>query len=204
MHIEGKKMYEVRAPEKRETQEIFSASFLSWLHERGCGGIRLVPSMGELETPLWLAENNTPLDYFSGGWAFAVKNRQDISHYFLFEFSNAKQLSDSDLRQIAQYLDASKLFCDFEPVAQSFPLTLLGSSAVIDKCIHDLRNKLNSLVMNVAVLCSRLPDQANIMRFAHQIDQDGQACAEHLKRLSEALLVTPGEKSESHDLLQRT
>ena len=59
-----------------------------------------------------------------------------------------------------------------------------GNRQLIAHSVHALRNDLNSLVMNAAVLASRPEDIPASMRpFVERMAQAGQRCSEELARL---------------------
>lgn len=58
---------------------------------------------------------------------------------------------------------------------------------LVSRTIHDLRNGLNSLLMNVAVLAGKLPPADREGRFALQAQADGERCATLLQALCDAL-----------------
>jgi signal transduction histidine kinase len=57
-----------------------------------------------------------------------------------------------------------------------------------DELLHELRNRLNSLLMNAAVLRSRLPENERDSPFAVALEQDGIRCADLVHRIDELLL----------------
>ena len=58
---------------------------------------------------------------------------------------------------------------------------------LVSRTIHDLRNGLNSLLMNVAVLSGKLPPADRDGRFARQAQADGERCAALLQALCDGL-----------------
>jgi signal transduction histidine kinase len=56
-----------------------------------------------------------------------------------------------------------------------------------EQLLHELRNRLNSLLMNAAVLRSRLSEPEQDSPFARHIDEDGRRCAELVHLLDEKL-----------------
>jgi signal transduction histidine kinase len=56
-----------------------------------------------------------------------------------------------------------------------------------DQLVHELRNRLNSLLMNAAVLRSRLPDGERDSLYARHLEHDGLRCAELVHALDESL-----------------
>ena len=57
---------------------------------------------------------------------------------------------------------------------------------LVSRTIHDLRNGLNSLLMNAAVLAAKLPPADRDGRFARQVQADGDRCATLLQALADA------------------
>lgn len=53
--------------------------------------------------------------------------------------------------------------------------------------VHDLRNGLNSLLMNAGVVAAA-SDRARFGRFVEQFERDGERCAESLRELSDRYL----------------
>jgi hypothetical protein len=51
--------------------------------------------------------------------------------------------------------------------------------------IHDLRNHLNSLLMNAGVVAAACPDRQRYGRYIEQVEQEGERCAEALRGLSD-------------------
>ena len=58
---------------------------------------------------------------------------------------------------------------------------------LVSRTIHDLRNGLNSLLMNAAVLAGKLPPADRDGRFALQLQADGERCAALLQAFCDAL-----------------
>ncbi len=59
-----------------------------------------------------------------------------------------------------------------------------GTPEEIRHAVHALRNGMNSLLMNAAVLASRADDVPESLRpFVERIKQSGQLCSEELTRL---------------------
>jgi signal transduction histidine kinase len=56
-----------------------------------------------------------------------------------------------------------------------------------DQLVHELRNRLNSLLMNAAVLRSRLPESERDSPYARHLEEDGMRCAELIHALDESL-----------------
>ena len=57
---------------------------------------------------------------------------------------------------------------------------------LVSRTIHDLRNGLNSLLMNAAVVAAKLPPPERDGRFARQVQADGDRCATLLQALADA------------------
>jgi len=186
MPVEAMRKPEAIASEG-ELPGLFTAPLLSWLQELGCQGVYLIEPPENAEAPAWV-EVDAPTTHPEriSGWVFQFDDRDGDATHVLCAFADAEALSRSQATQIAGYLRAAGPFTVF---GASTPRSgaVLVQRAVLDKYIHDLRNRLGSLLMNAHVLCSRLPDQARSSRFADTIDQDGQACADQLRRLSEVV-----------------
>lgn len=183
----------MRRPEattaEAELPNLFTAAMLQWLQERGCDGIYLIDASGDSDVPSWL-EVTAPSVHLDKvhGWAFRFRDRDGGLLNVLFSFARADDLAADQVEQIAGYLNAVAPFTLIGTEASPRSGAVLVPRAILDKYIHDLRNRLGSLLMNAHVLCSRLPEQARSSRFAENIDQDGQACAEQLRRLSDVVL----------------
>lgn len=67
------------------------------------------------------------------------------------------------------------------------------SRAELRVFVHELRNHLNSLLMNAAVVSSACTDRERLGRYLDQIDVEGQRCADALHRLAERYL-SDGER----------
>lgn len=63
----------------------------------------------------------------------------------------------------------------------------------LEVLVHDLRNHLNSLLMNAAVIASACPDRARLGHFIDQVERDGERCAEALQRVADRHLSPAGE-----------
>lgn len=57
---------------------------------------------------------------------------------------------------------------------------------VPERLLHELRNRLNSLLMNAAVLRDRLPADERDSSFVRHLEEDGERCAALIHRLDEA------------------
>lgn len=51
--------------------------------------------------------------------------------------------------------------------------------------IHDLRNHLNSLLMNAGVVAAACKDRERFGRYIEQFEREGERCAEELQGLSD-------------------
>jgi signal transduction histidine kinase len=78
------------------------------------------------------------------------------------------------------------------PPAAEAPAAARGDAEIVripreelQALIHDLRNHLNSLLMNAGVLAAACQDRQRYGRYIDQVEQEGERCAEALRGLSD-------------------
>ena len=178
---------------------LFTAPVLRWLHRCGCRGVhRLEDDAAEAgdaplpagTTPEWVTRpvgrHGTPVS----GWRFGWFDDTGRARHLLLAFADAEQLPEAARSGLAAYLGFAG-GCRDEPG---------GSAHLIDRDdasrrLHDLRNGLNSLLMNAAVMTTKLPPADRDGRFARQVHADGERCAALLQEFADAL--RPGGAARS-------
>jgi hypothetical protein len=144
-------------------------ALVDWLHAKGCAGLTLIeggddaPAWQDAPTPGW----RVPLGDGHGG---AV----------LLAFDAREALDHTELDDVAALFERLHAF----PLVPDAHDAVLVDHAEARKLIHDLRNCLNTLLINASLL-ARAADTPLLAKSAAFVDSAGSACAEHLNRLSE-------------------
>ena len=164
---------------------LFTAPVLQWLRRQGCRGVHPLGDAdgpGDTDAPAWTTvaagSHQAPIR----GWRFGWRDAAGARRALLLDFAEPDQLPDASRALLAAYLDLAGRCLDDGP----------GSAHLLDRAdasrkIHDLRNGLNSLLMNAAVMAVKLPPAEREGRFAQQVQADGERCAALLQELSEAI-----------------
>lgn len=166
-----------------EAEGLFTGPVLHWLREHGCHGVLALDGEGDVQaTPDWVTR---PLGRYGeavGGWRFGWHGDDGQARHVLLAFADAGALPEAARRDLAGYL----------ALAGRCAGSVVGAAHLIDRDaaavrLHDLRNGLNSLLMNAAVMTTKLPADARDGRFARQVQDDGERCAALLQQFADSL-----------------
>lgn len=91
---------------------------------------------------------------------------------------------------LQSYLRAAAWLCQDGPDVTLSPggEWVLANRAEIEKRLHDLNNRLNSLLANTSVLATAHRQGDRLACFAQQAEHDGDACVQAVRSLSAVLL----------------
>ena len=162
-------------------ESLFTGPVLQWLRDRGCRSVHALDS-GDDDTPAWVTlpvgRHAAPVS----GWRVGWPGEDGRTRHVLLEFGEPAQLPDAPRRELADYLRFAGRCADGAG----------GAAHLIDRDetaqrLHDLRNGLNSLLMNAAVMTTKLPPAERDSRFARQVQDDGERCAALLQELADAI-----------------
>ncbi len=162
---------------------LFSAGLLAWLAERGCSSMRLV-----------LTNDQTDRD---ASFVFPLpsdSNCLPAGRLLFFDL----QLGDDEASLLRNFLQASCQLTAWTPVTvDSLPAKdiCLVSCQAADRLLHDIRNRLNSLLMSAGVLYTAPASAELTKRFAAQIESDGKSCADELSQLGHLFRRPPANAS---------
>lgn len=155
-----------------ELARLFPAAVRTWLVARGCDDARWVP-VGAIASP---PEGATCLD-------FAVDMAGSPMQWLVLRlhFREGPGLSLAEQNQLAAYLSGLSPFLEAGGPGPRDPwLTLSRETLLVVE--HQVRNHLNSLLMNAAVLSLHAgangPDPV-----LEQMESDGQRCLDMLQQL---------------------
>jgi hypothetical protein len=163
---------------------LFAPSALQWLHGHGCRGIHRLPDVAPGDMPDWIT---VPVGRHGGdesGWRFGWRDADGRERRLLLAFDAPDALPPPARAALAGYLAFAGPCSGGD--AGDGPAVLVDRDDVAVR-IHDLRNGLNSLLMNVAVMTTKLPPEERSGRFATQAQADGERCAALLQALADAL-----------------
>lgn len=175
-----------------EAGALFTASVLQWLQRCGCRGVHPLdddPSVSAAESatpvepaPEWvtlpIGRHGSPVS----GWRFGWRDDTGRPRRLLLGFDDAAHLPETARRELGAYL----VFAGSRAADAGRPAHLIDRDDVAQR-LHDLRNALNSLLMNAAVVNTKLPAAEREGRFALQVQADGERCAKLLQELADAI-----------------
>lgn len=156
-----------------------------WLDRRGWQGVCELVRESTRENPegssKWLG---------MPAWTFDLGeiNGESLSLRFHFPKGSVPELAETALMQ--SYLRAA-MWMSIQQHEASLPPRgqwVLAQRADVEKQLHDLGNRMNSLLANTGVLATVHRDDERLGRFAQQAAREGDACARELSRLSRLLL----------------
>ena len=151
---------------------LFTAPVLQWLLRHGCRGAIPVDGAAAGDDPEWTTLPVGPHGSPASGWRFGWRDDDGGDHRLLLVFTDRDALPAQARAALAGYL----------ALAARCAGGGAGAAAIMDReqlsrAIHDLRNGLNSLLMNAAVLAAKLPPADRDGRFARQVQAAGDRCA---------------------------
>src|SRR5687768_13820996 len=131
----------------RDGDALFTAPVLQWLRGHGCCGVHALDEIDDTpDAPDWATVPLGPHRAPTRGWRFGWRDAEGVRRGLLLAFAEPDALPDTARRAVAAYLDLAGRCAGTAP----------GSAHLLDrtqaaKTIHDLRNGLNSLLMNAGV-----------------------------------------------------
>lgn len=75
-----------------------------------------------------------------------------------------------------------------DPMRAEDPDALLVSRAALQAMVHDLRNHLNTILMNAGVVARLCEDREKAARFVANFEQEGERAANTLRAVSDRYL----------------
>jgi hypothetical protein len=145
-------------------------ALLDWLHARGCTGISLVTGGDD-----GVAWRETP----ESGWRVPLGDGHG-SGVFL-AFARSDQLTHTELHDVAALFERLHAF----PLVPDASGAVLVDHAEVRRLIHDLRNGLNTVLLNASLIARAAGAKPALVQSAAFLESAGAACADQLNRLSE-------------------
>jgi hypothetical protein len=147
-------------------------ALVDWLHSRGCTGISQVEAPDAGDAVAWCAAPEP-------GWRVPLGDGRGSG--VLLAFAREDQLGHKELEDVAALFERLHAF----PLEHGAAGAVLVDHAEMRRLIHDLRNGLNTLLLNASVLARAAGHKPALLRSAGFLESAGAACADHLNRLSE-------------------
>jgi hypothetical protein len=148
-------------------------ALLDWLHAKGCTGVTLVDADASGDDSVAWRDAPEP------GWRVPLGDGRGSG--VLLAFARPDQLDAGQLRDVAALFERLHAF----PLVPDASGAVLVDHAEVRRLIHDLRNGLNTLLLNASVLARAAAKKPALARSAGYLESAGAACADHLNRLSE-------------------
>lgn len=145
-------------------------ALLDWLHAKGCTGISM------------LEDGDEGMDWRDApnpGWRVPLGDGRGSD--VLLAFARPDQLDAGERADVAALFERLHAF----PLVPDASGSVLIDHAEVRRLIHDLRNGLNTLLINASLLSRVAANQPALARSAEFVQNAGAACADHLNRLSE-------------------
>lgn len=146
-------------------------ALLDWLYAKGCTGISLVDGGGD-DGVAWR-------DAPEPGWRVPLGD--DHRSGVLLAFARSDQLDRAELDDVAALFQRLHAF----PLAHDAGGAVLVDHAEVRRLIHDLRNGLNTVLLNASLIARAAGARPATVQSAAFLESAGAACADHLNRLSE-------------------
>lgn len=160
---------------RRSVDALLCENVRDWLRQRGWEG--------EAE---WLDD---PGSREPSSWTFEIGSGERGPSCLQFHFPRGAVCDPADRALLLDYLRAtSRMQNAVDGAASATPEWTLVSRSDITQRLHQLNNRLNSLLINVGVLATAHQEGDRLARFAEQANRDGIGCAEAISRLSASLL----------------
>lgn len=150
-------------------------ALLDWLHAKGCTGVSLLAGDEDQRNDHGVAWCDGPV----AGWCVPLGD--GLGSRVLLAFARREQLSADERADVAALFERLPAF----PLAHDASGAVLVDHAEVRRLIHDLRNGLNTLLLNASVLARAAAGQPALARSSGYIEDAGAACADQLNRLSE-------------------
>jgi hypothetical protein len=147
-------------------------ALLDWLHAKGCTGVSLIEDDAGGGAVAWR-------DAPEAGWRVPLGD--DRGSGVLLAFQRKDQLDATELADVAVLFERLHAF----PLAHDGTGSVLVDHAEARRVIHDLRNGLNTLLLNASVLARDAAKKPALARSAAFLESAGAACTDYLNRLSE-------------------
>jgi hypothetical protein len=147
-------------------------ALIDWLHAKGCTGLSLLPAAAGGDDVAW---HDAPI----AGWRVPLGDGQGSG--VLLAFASPDQLAAHERADVAALFERLHAF----PLAHDAAGAVLVDHAEARRLIHDLRNGLNTLLINASLLTRAAASMPALARSAEFVENAGTACTAHLNRLSE-------------------
>jgi hypothetical protein len=147
-------------------------ALLDWLHAKGCTGISLLDGADRDDGVAWHDAPET-------GWRVPLGD--DHGSGVLLAFARSDQLTRSELDDVSALFERLHAF----PLVPDASNAVLVDHAEARRLIHDLRNGLNTVLLNASLIARAADATPALVRSAGFLESAGAACADHLNRLSE-------------------
>jgi hypothetical protein len=148
-------------------------ALVDWLHAKGCTGLTLLEREEDGDDAV--AWRDVPLP----GWRVPLGDGRGSG--VLLAFASRDALGARELDDVAALFARLHAF----PLVHDASGAVLVDHAEVRHLIHDLRNCLNTLLINASLLTRAATGMASLQRSAEFVENAGSACTEHLNRLSE-------------------
>ena len=161
-------------------------ALVDWLHAKGCTGLTLLESGSGAGEACW-RDAPTP------GWVVSLGDA--VGTGVLLAFPDRASLNAAELADVAALFERLNAF----PLVPDARDAVLVDHDEVRRLIHDLRNGLNTLLIN-ASLVARAVGQDNpvLARSAQYLEAAGARCADDLNRLSEMTARPEGREVQPH------
>jgi hypothetical protein len=147
-------------------------ALIDWLHAKGCTGVSLVGNDDGDDAVAWR-------DGPEAGWRVPLGDGHGSG--VLLAFARPDQLDAAQVADVAALFERLHAF----PLVPDASGAVLVDHAEVRRLIHDLRNGLNTLLLNASLLARAAAKKPTLARSAEFLESAGAACADHLNRLSE-------------------
>jgi hypothetical protein len=155
-------------------------ALFDWLRAKGCRGIvGLGDDFDGDARPHW---QDMPV----AGWRVALGGAHGAG--VLLAFDDAIALGADEVADVAALLHRVPAL----PLVPDPTNTVTVDHGEARRLVHDLRNGLNTLLINGSLLARAATDDSALQRSAKFVENAGAACADHLNRLSELLAKPQG------------
>ncbi|MGH8030003.1 MAG: hypothetical protein ACREO3_08720 [Arenimonas sp.] len=147
-------------------------ALLDWLQAKGCTGVGLAADDDDDDRVAW---RDSPVT----GWRVPLGDGRGSGVILAF--------ARPDLLDAIELGDVAALFARLHafPLAHDAGGAVLVDHAEVRRLIHDLRNGLNTLLINASVLTRAAQREPALARSVEFIEHAGVSCAAQLDRLSE-------------------
>jgi hypothetical protein len=148
-------------------------ALVDWLHAKGCTGLTLLERDEDGDDAVEWRDAPMP------GWRVPLGDGRGSG--VLLAFAARDALGARELDDVAALFARLHAF----PLVHDTSGAVLVDHAEVRHLIHDLRNCLNTLLINASLLTRAAAGIASLQRSAEFVDNAGNACSAHIERLSE-------------------